>query len=307
MDYFLIAFSTVLIMLSYACPGFIMIKTKLLPSDSISAFAKLLLYVCQPMLIISSIQRVGYSFDMVKKMGFVLIFMTLAQCVMVGVAYMAMRKRTSDAKNRIYIISTCLGNFAFMGVPILEALLPEYPEAVTLSAMASLSLNIIGWTLASAIIANNKSYINLKKLFLNPAVIGLYVALPLFFLNIQLPKQVGDMVSLLGKMTTPLCMLIMGMRLATTSFRSVFGRPFQYLIIAIKQIVFPLACLGILLLIPIDANIRATVFIMMCCPIASMVLNFSEIIGEGQDTAAALVLLSTVLSTITIPFMVLLI
>lgn len=307
MNYFLIAFSTVLIMLAYACPGFIMIKTKLLPSDSISAFAKLLLYVCQPMLIISSIQRVGYSFDMVKKMGFVLIFMTLAQCVMVGVAYIVMRKKTSDAKNRIYIISTCLGNFAFMGVPILEALLPEYPEAVTLSAMASLSLNIIGWTLASAIIANNKSYINLKKLFLNPAVIGLYVAIPLFILNIKLPTQVGDMVSLLGKMTTPLCMLIMGMRLATTSPRSVFARPFQYLIIAIKQIVFPLVCLGLLFLIPIDANIRATVFIMMCCPIASMVLNFSEIIGEGQDTAAALVLLSTVLSTITIPFMVLLI
>ena len=46
-----VAFKTVLVMLLYALPGYIMIKTKLIAKDMISAFAKLLLYLCQPALI----------------------------------------------------------------------------------------------------------------------------------------------------------------------------------------------------------------------------------------------------------------
>ena len=46
---------------------------------------------------------------------------------------------------------------------------------------------------------------------------------------------------------------------------------------------------------------------MMACPAASVVLNFAEMLGEGQETAANLVLLSTMLSALTIPLMVLLV
>jgi predicted permease len=44
---------------------------------------------------------------------------------------------------------------------------------------------------------------------------------------------------------------------------------------------------------------------MFACPVASVVLNFSEMLGQGQKTAANLVLLGTGLSAITIPLMVL--
>ena len=50
-----------------------------------------------------------------------------------------------------------------------------------------------------------------------------------------------------------------------------------------------------------------TLYIVCCVPTGNMVLSFAELLGEGQDTAANVVLLSTLLSMFTIPLMLLLI
>ena len=56
-----ITLARVLIMLAYAVPGFIFIKIKAIKPESISAFAKLLAYVCGPCLAFYSFSRAEYS------------------------------------------------------------------------------------------------------------------------------------------------------------------------------------------------------------------------------------------------------
>ena len=180
-------------------------------------------------------------------------------------------------------------------------------QAVVFSAVYSISMNLIGWTVASAIIANDKKYIKVKNFILNPAVIALFVALPLFFKNIYIgDTQFGEAVFLLGRMTTPMCMLIMGMRLASVSLKPVLTRKLNYLVVFLKQIVMPLVGLAVISFLPIDPNMKRTFYIICCCPIASVVLNFSEMLGEGQEMAANLVLLGTFSSILTLPLMSLL-
>lgn len=304
---FLIALGVVSTMLLYAMPGFIMVKTKIVKKDQISAFAKLLMYVCSPCLVFNSLTRNEFSVSLVKEMliGFAFIF----SAFLLGLLAFRFifRKRSHDVKYRIYNLATTLANCAFMGVPVLEALFPDYPQAIAFSAMASMALNILGWSVASYIISQDKKYISVKKILLNPAVIALFVAIPFFVFKIEIPDLINNMIVLLAKMSTPLCMLIMGMRLACASLKKVFLVPSQYLIVAIKQIVFPLVAFLILLLLPLDERMKASIYILMACPVASVVLSFSEMIGEGQENASSLVLLGTLLSAITIPVMTLLI
>jgi len=304
---FLIALGVVSTMLLYAMPGFIMIKTKIIKKDQISAFAKLLMYVCSPCLVFNSLTRNEFSVSLVKEMliGFAFIF----SAFLLGLLAFRFifKKRSHDVKYRIYNLATTLANCAFMGVPVLEALFPDYPQAIAFSAMASMALNILGWSVASYIISQDKKYISVKKILLNPAVIALIVAIPFFVFKIEIPDLINNMIVLLAKMSTPLCMLIMGMRLACASLKKVFLVPSQYLIVAIKQIVFPLVAFLILLLLPLDERMKASIYILMACPVASVVLSFSEMIGEGQENASSLVLLGTLLSAITIPVMTLLI
>jgi len=308
MGSFFIALATVSVMLLYACPGFLMVKTGLVKSSAIADFAKLLMYVCQPALTIYSFMQVNFSLAMVGNMLFVFLFVLLLFAAgLLFFRFVLFRKKGSDVRYRVYALSLCFSNCAFMGVPVLEALLPGYPQAVAFSAMFALAMNVLGWTLASAIITNDRKYMSAKKILLNPAVVSLAVAVPLFVSGVSLPGQIDGMVTLLARMTTPLCMLIMGMRLATVSLRSVFATPAQYLIVAAKGFAFPLLALGLLMLFPVEENLRTAVYIMMACPTASVVLNFAEMLGEGQESAANLVLLSTGLSALTIPIMVLLV
>ena len=298
---------TVGIMLLYALPGFALVKAGKVSPSSISAFATVLMYVCQSCLVVYSFQKVTFTKELFKEMLLFFALAMLIQCVLIGIYYLIFQKKYDDVKYRIVTIAGVLGNCAFMGVPLLEALLPDYPQAVVFSAVYSITMNLIGWTVVSAIITNDKKYIKLKNFILNPSVIALCAALPLFFKGIYIgDTRFGSAVFLLAKMTTPMCMLIMGMRLGSVSLKPVVTRKLNYLVLFLKQAAMPIAGLLIVLFLPIDTNMKLTFYIICCCPVASVVLNFSEMLGQGQEMASNLVLLGTFSSVVTIPIMMLL-
>ncbi len=303
----MVTITTVGIMLLYSLPGYILVKCKKIAPANISAFATILMYVCQSCLVVYSFQKATYTKKLFNEM---LVFFVLAlfiQSMLIGLYYLIFRKKYNHVKYRIATIAGAFGNCAFMGVPLLEHLLPDYPQAVLFSAVYSISMNLIGWTVASAVIANDKKYIKVKNFILNPAVIALCAALPLFFTGTYIGDNiVGESIFLLGRMTTPMCMLIMGMRLASVSLKPVVTRKLNYLVLLLKQIVMPLIGLAIVFLLPLDVNMKMTFYIICCCPVASVVLNFSEMLGHGQEVAANLVLLGTFSSIFTIPVMMLL-
>ena len=291
----------VLIMLAYAVPGYLLVKFKAIKPESISAFAKVLLYVCQPCLSIYSFQKVTYSVPLLKNMG---IFTGINVAIMVFilmVVYVIYRRGYEDERYRVCTIASVLGNVGFLGVPLLEALLPEYPEAVAYSAMFIVSMNILSWTLCSAILTGDKKYISIKKLFLNPPVLTLAISLPLFFTKTVLPDVILNSVTILGKMTTPLCMLIMGMRFATVEPKQLFIDWRLYTTAATKLVIMPIIAFLVTHWMPVDYSIKATIVILCSCPTASVVLNLAEIYNVGQKTAANLVLTSTLFSMLTIP------
>lgn len=307
MQYFITTLIAVATMLVYAVPGFISVKTKLIKPESISAFAVILMYVCSPCLTVYSINAVpAYSKELLLQIvGFFLLSLA-AQAIMLGIAFLIFRKKYDDVKYRICTVATSFGNCAFMGVPLLEALFPGNPNVTILSVSYLLGMNIFGWTIGSAIITKDKKYIKPWKAILNPAAIAMIVCIPLFFVQWRLPEKVASIFTLLGRMSTPMCMLIMGMRLATVKPKSLFCTPIQYVIVAVKQLIFPFIGMLLIWFLPFETYVKHTMFVLCCTPIASVVLNFSEMLGEGQETAANLVLLGTVSSIVTLPLMTLL-
>ena len=302
------------IMLAYAVPGYIIIKAKAVKSDHIASFSKLLMYVCQPALTLYSFNKADFS----KQLGInLLIFLgiiTLVQLLFIGVFYLIFIKKMQDVRYRVTTVATTLSNCSFLGVPLLEAIFPNSPNVAVYSMMYFLSMSLLGWTLVSAIITRDKKYISVKKILINPATLSIVISLPFFFTgfkigfeNGELLGQIGNMIDILGKMTTPLCMLVLGMRLATVKVKNLVNNWQQYLAVFVNQVIFPLFTLGILMLFKVDTELRWCMFIMCACPVAAVVQNYAEILGEGQDVAANMVLLGTLSSIVTLPLMALLI
>ncbi len=314
MQAFLTTLILVGIMLLTAMPGYILVKIKAVKPESISAFSKVLMYVCQPALTVYSFNKADFT----KQLGInLLIFLgiiTALQLVFIGFFYLVFRKKSDNIDYRITTVATTLSNCSFLGVPLLEALFPQYPNAPAYSMMYFLSMNLLGWTIVSAIITRNKKYISVKSMILNPAVLSMAVALPFFFTGFKISADNGeffgrleDMINILGKMTTPMCMLVMGMRLGATKIKKIFTSWMQYFAVGINQIVFPLFALGVLYLLNVEREIMLCMYIMCACPVASVVQNYAEILGEGQEVAANTVLLGAMCSIATLPVLALLV
>lgn len=300
---FTVSLTTVLVMLLYAVPGYVMMKARLLKPDGIAPLVTLLLYLCAPLQTVYAMQQIEYSTPMLRSLGLCFVLSLLLMGLMLAGVYLALLRRQEQIAYRICTIATACGNVGFIGIPLLEALLPGYPQAVAYSAMFSLTMNILMWTAGSAIITRDRRYMSARKIFLNPMSIAMAVSLILFFGRIHLAGQPADMVTLLGQMATPVCMLIMGMRLALVPVRPIFTRPLQYLAVALKMVVLPLIALAVCSLLPVEKDFTRSVFILCCVPAANVVLSFAELLGEGQDVAVNVVLLSTLLSLGIIPLM----
>ena len=103
MGSFFIALATVGVMLLYACPGFLMVKTGLVKSTAIADFAKLLMYVCQPALTVYSFMQVDFSLAMVGNMAFVFLFVLLLfAAALLFFRFVLFRKRANEVRFRIY-------------------------------------------------------------------------------------------------------------------------------------------------------------------------------------------------------------
>ena len=304
---FLTTLITVAIMLCYAIPGFIFVIIKAIKPDSIGAFARILLFVCQPALIIYSFNTATFTLKFLGQLGIFFALCTGMQVLTMVSMTLILKKKFDDVRNRICTIACSLANVGFFGIPLIEAVLPGHPEAVVFSSLFSVSLNLLSWTLAVGIITWDRKQINVRNMIVNPTTVSLLIALPLFFASAKLPGKIEPIVELLGRMTTPMCMLILGMRLATVTPRDLFGNPRIYLSTGIKNVLYPLLSFLIIYFVPLPEYVRITFFLLGCCPSASMVLNMSELVKKGQTHAACSVLISTLSCILTVPVLALMI
>ena len=208
---------------------------------------------------------------------------------------MLFRRKYADSRFRILTIGAVLGNIGFFGLPIVRALLPGNAEVLCYACMYSVANNILMFTMGVFCLTQKKESMTLKTALLNPSTIGLYIALPLYIFRLRpiLPDLLVNSMQLLANMTTPLCMIILGIRLATVPLKRLFCRPFVYAICLAKLLAFPLFCFLVTYFLPLSFPFRASILVLSSVPCASNILNMAEIHRSETELSANCVLAST--------------
>ena len=306
---FQITFSNVLLTLIYIIPGYIICKIKKATAEHLSTLSSVLVYILSPCMIVSSFISLDYSTQNLINMGLFFVTVLVLQIVFMAVLFLIFRKKYQDSKYRILTIGSVLGNVGFFGLPIIKALLPDNPEVMCYSSVYVVAMNIIVFTVGVFCLTNDKQFVSLKSTLLNPSSLSFLVALPLFIFGVKnwLPDLVVDSVSLLGRATTPLCMIILGIRLASVSFIKLFSRPMVYIICLCKLIIFPLFCYLCVYFIPFDQAFKTSVLVLSGTPCAAVILSLAEIHHSEMELSANCILLSTLLCIATVPLLTLLV
>ena len=305
---FSVTFSNVLLTLLYLFPGFLLCKLRKVRAEHLSSVSVILLYVCGPGMFLNALTALDFSTELLRRMGLFLIFSLSGEIAMMLIILLLLGKRRKEFSMRMLSIASVMGNVGFFGMPVVRALFPGAPEAAVYSCVFNISLNILAWTVGVFTLTGEKRYISLRAAFLNPTVLSVAAGLVLYILKAKtwLPALLQDGFRTIGAMSTPLCMLILGIRLATMDFRKLFTTPLVWLIAAGKLLVFPLFCYLLVLAFPFDPVFRGSILILAATPCASILLNLAEIHHNGQELAANCALLTTLLSVATIPLLSLL-
>ena len=306
---FSVTFSNVLLSLLYLLPGVLLYRSRLVRPEHMSSVRAILLYVCGPGMFLNALVSLEPSPELSRSMA--LFFgVTLAAMILFMLLLLpVVRRRRGEFRYRILTIASVMGNVGFFGLPIVSALFPGHPEAAAYSCIFCTSMNILAWTLGVFCLTGDRKYISLRAAFVNPTVLSVAAGLALYALHGArwLPELVRTGFRGIGGISTPLCMFILGIRLATMDFRKLFGQPLVYVIALCKLLLFPLFSYLLTLALPLDPVFRASVLVLSATPCASIILNLAEMHGSGQELAADCALLSTLLSILTIPLLSLLI
>ncbi len=288
-------------------PGFLLCKAKKATADHLSTMSAVLVYICSPCMIVNAFLQTDFTWEKLGNMALFFVVSLALQCAFMLILFLLFRKKYENSKYRILTIGAVLGNVGFFGLPFVKAILPDYPEAMCYSSVYVLTMNILVFTAGVFCLTNDKKFMSFKAVFLNPSSLSFVVALPLFMFGAKqyLPAPLIGCISLLGNMTTPLCMVILGIRLATVPFRKLFSRPIIYLTCACKLLIFPLFCYFAVYFLPLAFSFKASVLILSSVPCASVILNMAEMHRAETELAANCVLLSTLLCILTVPLLVL--
>lgn len=294
----------VFLMLVYMLLGYALCKFGKAEVSHAKSMSGLLIYILGPAMIINSFLNLEYSTENVIKLGKYFIVSLIVQLLFFGILFLIFGKKYEDSKYRILTVGSVLGNVGFLGMPVIGSVFPLYPIVQCYSAINVMSMNLIVFTFGVFMITNDKKYISVKSAILNPTTIAILISAPLFVCGVEFNDSVASAILILAKMVTPVCMIILGMRLSACKLGEVFKRPFAYATCALKLVAFPLFALLLVNWLPFLGNVeKTTVVVLAMMPSGAIIESMAELHECEQEFAANVVLLTTILSVITIPVM----
>ena len=206
-------------------------------------------------------------------------------------------------KDGVAAFATSFANPGFFGIPLIVASLGQ--GAVFYAAPFIAFLNIGQWTYGVSRLNGQPVLQGFqpKKLIKAPFVIAILVGIFLFATQLPRPAIVENCLSNVAGLNTPLAMFTVGVYLAQTDLVKMFARKTLYLVSALRLLVIPLLSLLILSLLPSSMHVMKTVLLIIAaCPVGSNVAVYAQLHGKDYPYAVETVIISTLLSIVTIPF-----
>lgn len=311
MDGALGGLSQMAMLIIIAAVGFLAAKLDYLDKYTNQKMTKLLLNITLPCMIVASVHGlsandagaiVGPAFLMAGAQFFLL----LAAGTLLALVF-----RVPKNERAIWQFMTVCTNNGFIGLPVIAAILGT--QSIIISSIYVMIIALFIYSAGFAILANNRDRIareareaqgraleepeGKKKLsipwrsMINPSMVACVIALVLFFTGWQVPDLLQETMSLLGGITAPIAMLVVGVIMAGTRIKSVLTEVRLYPYILIRQLALPaLFYVGFVALgaSPLLAGVFALMFAM---PVGSMAPTFVEQFdGDATLTAKATVL-----------------
>lgn len=293
----------VMILFLMIATGFIAKKSGVITHETGKGLSAVLLKITSPFLVIVSFQ-VPFSWEMLSKAGIVFLFgicTHLATVVIGGLLY----RRYPEAARRVLVFTTVYSNCGFMGIPVLQSLYGSI--GVFYASIYIAVFNLFVWTHGVLLFTGQGDKKTIQRTLTNPGILSVVIGMILFIFSIRLPVSVFKALDLVGSTTTPLAMLIIGSLLAEVRGSELLSDGSVYYASAVRLLILPVLALIALKLIGLHGTLLGSCILLVAMPIAANTALFTELYDGDSSLASRCVAVSTLLSMITLPLVIMLI
>ncbi len=314
-------FFSVFSLFCFMAPGYLLRKTKLVGDELAGVLSKITLYVAQAaMLLYGFITPFDAKVFRGICMTFLFAFVTHA---VFSVLAFALYRKAPEKMCKVLQFGSIFSNAGYMGIPIISDVFGE--EYIIYATVYVIWLNVFVFSIGRFIYTGDKSYISVKKLLINPAVIPIAIGLVIYVTGFggwvkttiaepnfggQLLATFYQIIASLKDLVAPISMMVVGARLADIRFGTVFRDKYLYYFLWVRLLLFPVIIWAILrvsiALGIIDNTVMCIVLILSATPSGVMTAMFAELYGGDATYAGKLVALSTICSVGSIPLVALL-
>ncbi|MDD6051024.1 MAG: AEC family transporter [Clostridiales bacterium] len=280
--------------------GLFAAKTKLLDDKGLRGLNLLVLNFAQPAMILHKLQTPA-TLELMMELAWVFV-LTCITIAIAGVISFHLFAKEEPARRAVLTNLAMVSNCGFMGYPVIIATMGE--DALIYAVMFVTAFNLMCWTLGSYYFGGRKA-MQPQELLTNPTIWAVAGGLTLFLTGWTLPGFINNALNMMGAVTTPVAMFVIGARLI--SLRLDHLKDVKLLLVCtLRLLIFP-AMILLLRFTPLPETVVSSVYLCTAMPCAALTAMQAERYDCDRELASRGVALSTALSMATVPLMLMLV
>lgn len=280
--------------------GALLSRKKIITEKGTKDISGILLNVVTPCVLVKAYQ-IDYNKELVSELLLAFGISVLIHVVFIVAAHLIWRFEKDKNKLKAEVFTTIYSNCGFMGIPLLAATMGD--KGVLFGSTYLAMFNVIVWTHGLYLYGGDIKLLSVKNLVKNPGVVGVVVALVLFFAKIKLSGIVMDVVGYFAALNTPLAMLLLGTYLAQSDLKKALVQPGIYVVAFLRLVAFPVAVVLLFKVLGVDKFIATTLTLSAACPAAAISAMFAEKFDYDTGYPSQIVSVTTLLSLATLPLL----
>ncbi len=196
-------------------------------------------------------------------------------------------------------------NVGFIGYPIVSSIFG--PEAVFYAALLNMPNTFFIFTAGVMLVRGEYSIKRLNpKVLFSPAMLAAFLAALIVALGVRMPEVVARPVTMVGAITVPAALMVIGSSMARLPLRQIMGSAKVYVASAVRLLVVPVAVYALFRVCGVSAVINDINTVVIAMPVASFGTMFCMKYGRDPSLMTEITFVTTVASIATIPLITML-
>lgn len=291
--------------------GYYLTSIKWFNEETSKSFAKLVTNVALPAYMIANLMG-NFSKSKLEYLaaGLWVPFLSITMCILISILFSNLLKIRQGRKGTFESMFFN-SNTIFIGLPINLALFGD--KSVPYVLLYYIANTTFFWTLGVYFIGKdsksnieNKAGFNIIKKIISPPLLGFIIAIIFILINLKLPSFIMDTCKYLGQLTTPLSMIFIGISIYFVKLRDMKLDKDILGVLAGRFIISPLTMLLIVYFLPIPTLMKKVFIVQSAMPVMTNAPIIAKTYNADSSYAAITATVSTILSMVTIPIMMVL-